>query len=160
MSEDRHPVLVAYDGSAESEAAVEAAAELFPDHRLVVVSVWEPGLAMAMVSTTDITGAGYVVPTPEQMARVDGAQRDRATGAAKSGAQLARDRGVAAEALPVADEKDVVDTIAAIARRLDASVVVVGSRGLGAFKSGLFGSTSRGLLRRLERPVLVVKAPE
>jgi nucleotide-binding universal stress UspA family protein len=156
MPEDRQPVLVAYDGSAESQAAVEAAAELFPDRRLVVVSVWEPGLAMAMLSTTDITGAGYVVPTAEQMARVDGAQRDRAAGAAESGAQIARDRGVTAEALPVEDETDVVDTIAAIARRLDASAVVVGTRGLGAFKAGLFGSTSRGLLRRLERPVVVV----
>ena len=41
-------MVVAFDGSTESEAAMRAAAELFGAHPLVIVSVWEPGLAVAM----------------------------------------------------------------------------------------------------------------
>jgi len=46
------------------------------------------------------------------------------------------------------------------AARADACAIVVGSRGLGRVKSRLFGSTSRTLLERSDRPVLVVKAPD
>ena len=50
MSMDERPVVVGFDGSDESEAAMREAAALFRDRTLVVVSVWEPGLAMAMTS--------------------------------------------------------------------------------------------------------------
>jgi len=153
-------ILVAFDGSDTAQSAVETAARLFPQHRLVVASVWEPGLAVAMATTTDMTGIGYVLPTPEEMATMDRAQRDHATGAAERGARIARELGANAEAYPIADEAKVGETLAALADQLDAEAIVVGSRGLGAFKAGLFGSTSRDLLGQTRRPVLVVKAGE
>jgi nucleotide-binding universal stress UspA family protein len=52
----------------------------------------------------------------------------------------------------------VAETIIAIAEQRDASVIVIGSRGVGKIK-GLFGSTSRALLNHCDRPVLVVRAP-
>jgi nucleotide-binding universal stress UspA family protein len=155
-----NPVLVAFDGSATAQAAVEAAARLFPGHRLVVTSVWEPGLAVAMASTTDMTGIGYVAPTAEEMATMDRSQRDHATDAAETGARLAREHGADAEANPIAEEGKIGETLAALADQLDAEAIVVGSRGLGAFKAGLFGSTSRDVLGHTDRPVLVVKAKE
>ena len=160
MPDDPHPVLVAFDGSPTAQAAVEAAARLFPGRRLVVVSVWEPGIAIAMASSGDITGVGYVAPTADQMATVDRAQRDHAADAAETGARLAREHGAEAEAYPVPDERDVGETLAALAEQFDADAIVVGSRGLGAFKAGLFGSTSRDVMGKTHRPVLVVKAPE
>jgi nucleotide-binding universal stress UspA family protein len=159
MAGDARPVVVAFDGSAESEAAMRAAAELFGTHPLLIVSVWEPGLAAAMAPLRDPTGIGYAPPSVEEMAAVDRAQRDHAIEAVETGARLARELGVEAETYPVADEADVADTIAAIAERRRACAVVVGSRGLGGVRSKLFGSTSRELLRRMECPVLVVKAP-
>ena len=153
-------ILVAFDGSDTAQSAVETAARLFPQHRLVVTSVWEPGLAVAMATPTDMTGIGYVLPTPEEMATMDRAQRDHATDAAERGARIARELGANAEAYPIADEAKVGETLAALADQLDAEAVVVGSRGLGAFKAGLFGSTSRDLLGQTQRPVLVVKAGE
>jgi nucleotide-binding universal stress UspA family protein len=60
----------------------------------------------------------------------------------------------------VPDEVRVAETILAVAEERDAGAVVVGSRGLGALKSRLFGSTSHDVLHRTHRPVLVVKAPE
>jgi nucleotide-binding universal stress UspA family protein len=44
-----------------------------------------------------------------------------------------------------------------LARDIDADLIVVGSRGLGPIKSAILGSTSREVLSRADRPVLVVR---
>jgi nucleotide-binding universal stress UspA family protein len=160
MSADERPVVVAYDGSRESEQAVRAAATLFGDRRLVLVSVWEPGLALAMTAPPDqFSGLAYTPPDAATMAMVDRAQRDHAETTAAAGAVLARTMGATADAHPVPDELDIAETLAAVADEQDAAAVVVGSRGLGRMK-GLLGSTSQGLLHRTRRPVVVVRAPE
>lgn len=159
-ADSRRPVLVAFDGSDAARSALTTAAELFPDHRLVVVSVWEPGLAAAMAPLRDSSGISYAAPTPEDMAAVDRAQRDHAVEVADAGVRLASELGATAQALPLADEADVADTLSAAAERCDAGVVVVGSRGLGGVKARLFGSTSRELLRHCPRPVLVIRPQE
>src|SRR3954447_25937483 len=88
MGQDRQPVVVAFDGSAESDAAVRAAARLFPGRVVVVVTVWEPGLAMAMTGSAPdhLSGLAYVAPSPETMAMVDEAPNERATDTASAGA--------------------------------------------------------------------------
>jgi nucleotide-binding universal stress UspA family protein len=160
MPNVEHPAVVAYDGSAEARAAIEAAVALFGRRRLIVVSVWEPGLAQAMAPLRDPTGVGYPISTPAEAAAIDEIQHDHAVRAAEAGAALARELGASAEPLSVADEADVAETLAALADEHDAAALVIGSRGLGKVKSSLFGSTSRELLRRTSRPVLVVRAPE
>src|SRR3954468_24225664 len=126
------PVIVAFDGSPESQAAVRAAAELFADRTLVVVSVWEPGLAMALIPPTDnISGIAYSTPDPETMALVDRTQHEHASSIAEAGAQLARELGAAAEPYPAAESVDVAETIGGVADERGAAAVVVGSRGLG-----------------------------
>jgi nucleotide-binding universal stress UspA family protein len=157
MPADQRPVLVAFDGSPESEAAVREAATLFDGRRLVVVTVWEPGLAMALAQPQDPTGIGYVAPTSAEMATVDRAQHDRAADTAEAGARLATELGATAEAYPVPDDTDVAETIASLAEELDACAIAVGSRGRGGLKSKLLGSASSELLRRTRRPVLVAR---
>jgi nucleotide-binding universal stress UspA family protein len=152
-------VLVAYDGSPEARAAVHEAATLLGERRLVVASVWEPDLAMA-IPAYDPTGLDSLPPTAEDMAAVDRAQRDHAGETAEAGAQIAQELGAAAEAHPVRDEANVPETLAGLADELDACAVVVGSRGLGRVKARLLGSTSSGLLHRTTRPVLVVRIPD
>ncbi len=49
------------------------------------------------------------------------------------------------------------DAILRVADAHDADLIVVGTRGLGAVQSALFGSVSKALVRRSQRPVLVVK---
>ena len=160
MPSTEQPVVVAYDGSDAARAAIEAAASLFAGRPLIVVSIWEAGLAQAMAPLRDPTGVGYPISTPAEAAAIDEIQRDHAVRAAEEGAGLARELGARAEPLSVADEVDVGETLAAIADEHDAAALVIGSRGLGRVKSSLFGSTSRELLRRTHRPVLVVRVPE
>ena len=159
MTTDERPVIVAYDGSEESQAAVRAAATLFTGRTLVVVSVWEPGLAMAMTapSPDQLSGLTYIAPNPETMATVDRLERDRAADTAEAGAALARELGATVQAHPVPDELDVAETLAGVADERDAAALVVGSRGLGRVKSRLLGSTSQGLLHHTKRPVVVVR---
>jgi nucleotide-binding universal stress UspA family protein len=159
MIVDQRPVVVAYDGSAAAAEAVRKAADLFPGRVLIVVSVWEPGMAMAVAGARDPASLGYASPGIEEMVAVDRMQRDHAAAAAEQGADVARALGATVEAVAVPDDVDVAETLASVAERRDAIVVVVGTHGVGGMLSRLFGSTTRKLLQVCDRPVLVVKAP-
>lgn len=161
MSVNEQPAVVAYDGSEEAQAAVREAVRLMPGRRIVVVSVWEQGLALMMAPPTDsISGMPYAAPSPETVVMTDRLQHDRASDTATQGAELARQLGAEAEPYPVADDVDAAETIAAEAERRDAAAIVIGSRGLGRVKSRLMGSTSQGLLRHTRRPVIVVRTSD
>ena len=59
---------------------------------------------------------------------------------------------------PVAVLGDPVLEVPAYADRMNADLIVIGSRGLGGVTSALLGSVSRGVLKHTGRPVLVVRA--
>lgn len=154
-SDDR-PVLVAYDGSDEAVAALRSAVTLFPLRTLIVVSVWEPGLARATASLSGLlgsAGAGMIADAYR-------VERDLAAEAADAGASLARELGATAEPIAITDNADVAAAITSEADRHDVCAISVGSRGLGRVKAPLLGSTSQALLRHTRHPVLVVRAPE
>ena len=156
---DHRPVLIAYDASAEAQTALREAVALFGDRPLVVMSVWEPGLAtMTLVPPPGEAGYTYV-PDPEDVAAVQRAQSGHAEQVAEAGARLARELGATAEALSVPDSADVAETLVSVAEERDVRAIVVGSRGLGGFKARVLGSTSRKLLHDTHRPVLVVRSP-
>lgn len=69
-------------------------------------------------------------------------------------AKQCQDKGVTATALSV--EGAAAEKIVEQARRLDATMVVVGSHGHGRLHHLLVGSVSEGVLMRIDRPVLVV----
>jgi hypothetical protein len=83
MSSDDGPVLVAFDGSAESEAAVRTAVAFFQSCRLIVVTVWEPGLAAAMTSAA---GTAHRAPSAAMAASVGRVERDHVATVARAGA--------------------------------------------------------------------------
>ena len=156
---DVRPVLVAYDASAEAQAALREAVALFGQRPLIVASVWEAGLgAMTLAPPVGEPGMSRM-PDPDEVAAIDRGESDHARDVAEAGARLARELGATAEALSVPDSVDVAGTLVAIAEERDARAIVVGSRGLGAIKARMLGSTSRKLLHDTHRPVLVVRAP-
>jgi nucleotide-binding universal stress UspA family protein len=150
------PILVAYDGSAESRAALSRAAELFPGRAAVVATVWEPGLATIVPDPSGIGGPAAPVDIAAA-AEVDQLMSKRAAGIAAEGAELARKAGLQAEPVSTEDESKVGEVIAELAEKHDAAVVVAGSRGLSGLKARLLGSTSESILHHCRRPVLVVR---
>ena len=160
MALDAAPVLIAYDGSEVSRAAIRHAAELFAGRPAVVATVWEPGLATASaglsMGSPDI-GMGTLPPDPATVEAVDRSQREYASTVAADGAELARSLGLEAEAHEVPDEVNVADTLIDIAQARGAAVVVVGSHGISGIRKRLLGSVSRKLIEHCDRPVLVIR---
>ena len=68
--------------------------------------------------------------------------------------EAAQEHGVAARTKLLVGNPS--DEIVTHADSIGADLIVVGSRGLGAFGRMLLGSVSRGVLRESRRPVLVV----
>ena len=157
MGREAAPVLIAYDGSEVSRAAVRRAAELFAGRPAVVATVWEPGLAAIPVGQPETFGVGTVPPDPATVEAVDRFQREHASTVAGDGVEFARSVGLAAEPHAVPDEVDVADTLIGIARERGAAVVVVGSHGISGLRSRLLGSVSRKLIEHCDRPVLVIR---
>jgi nucleotide-binding universal stress UspA family protein len=159
------PVLIAYDGSEVSRAAVRHAAELFAGRPAVLATVWEPGLATVQVGIPDSmgmgmgmgTGMGALPPDPATVEAVDRSQREHASTVAADGAEFARSLGLLAEPQAVPDEADVADTLIDIARERGAAVVVVGSHGISGLRTRLLGSVSRKLIEHCDRPILVIR---
>ena len=152
------PILIAYDGSEVANTALARAAELFPDRPAVVVTVWEPGLAILLAAPDPDAFATTMPVDPRTIAEVDRAERDHAARLAEAGVERARSLGLAAEPHPVPDEVDVAETVVAVARERNAVAVVVGSHGISGLRARFLGSVPRRLLEHCDRPVLVVRS--
>jgi nucleotide-binding universal stress UspA family protein len=139
-------ILIATDGSDAAEEALETGLELANEHvaEVTIVHV-EPRYDLVVGSY--LTGPA---PVPrDEIPPEDDEVLEKA-------AELAAEHGV--EPRLVERSGYPPDEIARLANEIDADVIVVGSRGLGAVSEFVLGSTSRALLRRTTRPVLVVRA--
>jgi nucleotide-binding universal stress UspA family protein len=156
------PVLIAYDGSPAAQQAVLDSARLFGSCEVLVVTVWEEGLAYEGAGAVMPTDAGSIAPLvdPRVAREVDDATHQHAERVVEEGVALAKSHGLDAEALAVADEADVARTLLDLIDQRQAAAIVVGSRGLRGLRARLEGSTSRTLLKHAKCPVLVVHAPE
>ena len=160
MQTSSKPLLVVgYDGYELAKAALRHAAELFPGSPVVVITVWEPGLG-AMIAAgpgLDLTGVAPLPPDPRVVSEVDHVQEHHAEVVAREGARIAGSLGLDAEPHAIPDEMDVADAIVDVADDRDAAAVVVGSHGTSGLRSRLLGGTSRRVLARCTRPVVVVR---
>ena len=141
------PILFCYDGSPESRAAIEAAADLLPLRRSVVLTVGSLG---AVAETYAAEGSG---------ARdYDGELRAAVLGRAEEGADVARSEGFSAEARGEL-EIDVWRSVVDVGHQLDASVIVLGARGLHGLREIVEESVSHQVATHAHRPVLIVSGP-
>ena len=144
-----HPILLSYDGSAGARHAIHAAAALFPGRETVVLYAWRP--------IAGIAAAYALLP----VAIYDEVEVRRASlRVAEEGSLIAIAAGLnarpeLAEATLDADWRAILTA----ADRIDASVIVLGARGLSNFKSLVLGSVSHGVAQHSHRPVLVVPPP-
>jgi nucleotide-binding universal stress UspA family protein len=153
------PIVIGYDGSEAAERALRDGAALLAPRPALVVVVWEAGAAFeAMELPTASVGIPPVPIDIRTAMEIDNALSRRAQQAAEHGAALAREAGLEAEGLAVADEVTVAETLVRLARERDAQAIVVGAHGHGPLSEVLLGSTSRSLIRNAPCPVLVSPA--
>lgn len=151
------PILIAYDGSDPARQCISEAAKLFRSRPIVVMTVWEPGLAYAIsVPASSLDGLSPGVVDVEAAQETDEAISGRAERIANDGAELARSAGLQAEAIAVAEAAGVSNAITDRAEEIDAAAIVIGSRGLGGLRARLEGSTSSRVLKHARCPVLLV----
>jgi nucleotide-binding universal stress UspA family protein len=148
------PVVVGFDGSVAAESAIRAVADLFDDRPVLVVTVWEAGAAFQLVEAPVMAPAAIDVRTAMQ---VDEALLEQARRVAQQGAERARALGLDAEALTVADEVTVAETLVRLADERGAAAIAVGAHGHGALRELVLGSTSGAVVRKATCPVLVVR---
>ena len=152
-------LLIAFDGSAAAEAAVRAAAALFPGARATVLTIHEPAVGRV---TAFRAGGGLVSPEIVEQS-VTGLERELVTeaeAAAAEGVRLAGAMGLAAESAVARRARQPWEPILSTAAEREADVVVCGSRGRGAVARSVLGSTSSSVLHHAERAVLVVPEAE
>ena len=142
------PILIAYDGSEDARHAIGHASDLLPGASVVVLYVRQPLEAMA----AHLEGH----PALEQVGAIDAADRDAALNIAADGAEYARVLGLDAEARVASAVDAIAETIVSVSDEIDASLIVVGSRGRHGLKSLLLGSVSHHVVHHASRPALVV----
>ena len=146
------PILIAYDGSDGSKAAIDAAGRLFPDRRALVVAVWHSVATAAPASLIAIP-ANVASRAYEEL---DGESERQAAARAAEGVAAAKAAGLDASGEAMRCAGQVWATIVNAADEADAQAIVVGTRGLSAIKSALVGSVANGVLHHSARPVVVV----
>ncbi|HSB37715.1 MAG TPA: universal stress protein [Gaiellaceae bacterium] len=137
-------ILIATDGSAHAQEAVDFGLELAAEQQAAVTFV----LAIPAVDVVPAGGFGLTAVSEHELEPEESEPLDRAL-------QQAEAAGVRAQTRLL--RGDAVDEIVAYADTIDADLIVVGSRGHGTLASALLGSVSRGILHEARRPVLVVR---
>ena len=151
-------ILIGFDGSPASEHAVREAGRLLGPRPALVVTVWEEGTAF---EAAELPAASIgMAPVPVDLRTVkeiDHAMQEDAQRTAQRGVHIAHEAGFEAEALVVADEVTVAETLARVAGERDAQAIVVAAHGHRGITDRILGSTSQSVVRHAGRPVVVVR---
>ena len=144
-------ILLATDGSVSARAATVEAIKLAKatGWQLHVVTAWE---------LPTVTGYGYAPGAYVPIQELCEAEEEHATEVAENTVKEAAKAGVIA-AFSIR-KGYAAEEICDAADELDATLVVMGAHGWGAFKRLVFGSVSTGVLHHAKCPVLVVRTEE
>jgi nucleotide-binding universal stress UspA family protein len=146
-------VLIAYDGTDNARRAVTYAGQFLSAARVVVLTVWTPIRPGPDPVSVDLDGPPD--PDPDDPDELDIAYAD-AQRTNDEGMALATSAGLYAEPMCVAVTGTVWRTIIEAAERIDADLIVTGTRGTTGLRSLLQSSVSDHVLRHGRRPVLIV----
>lgn len=151
---DNTVILIAYDGSADAQAAIEQAGHLLQGQPATVLTVWEEFHDVLSRSASGIP-IGAV-----DYESIDRASEQQARDRAQEGAERAEQAGLKAQAHAEVRETSIAATILAKAEEVGADAIVIGTRGLTGLKSILLGSVSHAVLQHADRAIIVVPSPE
>jgi nucleotide-binding universal stress UspA family protein len=127
-------ILICYDGSQDARTAIERASGLFRGQPAVVLSVWEDFSNVLLRTGAALGGAAI------EFEEIDQASEASARERAEEGARLARETGFDAQPRVAVRGVTIWETILEQAVDVQASAVVLGSRGLTGVKSLLLGA--------------------
>lgn len=157
------PIVIGYDGTPAAERAVREAAELLAPRSALVVVVWKPGLAFELMELPTATVGLPPAPIDLRTAmEIDQAEQERAQRLAEQGAHLAREAGLDAEGVAVAEDLEITiaETLTRVAKERDAQAIAIGAHPHSGIGELIAGSTLRGVLKHAPCPVLVARADE
>jgi nucleotide-binding universal stress UspA family protein len=142
-------ILLCTDGSEQSVHAAHAAADLARkwNAQLIVLTVFDDTAAC-----TPYLGAWQMGVDPEALARY---AADIQHEAERSAGRVIEEAGLSYQLLREMGHP--VDAIVDAALRKQVDLVVMGSRGMGAWKSAILGSVSDGVAHHARCPVLIVR---
>lgn len=147
-------ILLAVDGSAYSDAALEEVLRRqWPAHSEVRV--------ITAFQLPAVVGMEPWVPAPQYFEQIEGSVREAAEGA--KGRALARLREIGDQALEISGDAiqgPAAQVIVEEAERWGADLIVMGSRGLGAWNRLLLGSVSSAVVHHAKCSVEIVRQPE
>ncbi len=144
------PVLICYDGSDESQHAIDVAAGLLGARRAIVLDVGPP-----LTPLESEVALSPAFPGGD----VEDVNADDALTRARRGPSHARQVGFTAEPrgqVAAPTWEGIVD----VADEIDAAVIVTGSRGLTGLREQVEGSISHQIAEHAGRPVLIVPRPK
>ena len=141
-------ILVALDGSQQSEAALRKAVEL---QKLCGADL----LTLTVYRHHSHLEASLSMVRPEKPVSIDEGMREHAKEIAEHGKALAREAGAPGLRAFVKSGPP-ARQIVAFAREHEVDLIVLGSRGLGSLEDYLLGSVSHKVTGLSECPVLVV----
>ena len=147
-------ILIAYDGSADAQAAIERAGELLSGESATVFTVWE-----RFIDVVTRTGAGMPIGEVDYES-LDRGYEEQARQRAEEGAERAARAGLNAQPRTRGRHNSIASTILTEADEVGAAAIVLGTRGLTGLKSLLLGSVSHAVVQHAHVPVLVVPSAE
>ena len=139
---DEKRILIATDGSSGSRVAIEEGLELAESLR-------------AGVTFVSVRPAPSPVLGDPHYQRALSKELGRARAALAGAMARAEEHGIVCEIVTI--EGNVAEEIVKLAHERGVDVIVIGTRGLGPFKSTLLGSVSSAVVHAANRPVLVAR---
>ncbi len=144
-------ILIAVDGSAGAEMAVDVGLELAADRGAAVVFLHvDPEVAEALYERDPTHG-----PTEAEVLDADPVLASAVTRARAKGIPASVEVAGGSRHRPPTGE--IADAIVGVADGLEAELIVMGSRGHGLLENVLLGSVSSGVLQHSTVPVVVVR---
>lgn len=142
-------VVVAFDGSKDSEKAVQVACSIAGKYgsKVTVVHVYR--------SPTTVFAPGPGMPVPD-FADLEAAAEDTGRGILNRGVEIASKLAVKAKG-ELMESSSAVEAIVTYASEEKADLIVMGTRGMTGFRKLLLGSVSSGVVAHAKCPVMVVR---